>query len=132
MEPTINETDLTMDSTDLYREEVFTDRKMGTVRRLTPVNADGSSDGGRSEIYVGQAQLLTPVGTVPVSFEIEAQSLQEAVAKFPDAAKKAVDQTVEELKELRRQASSSILVPDVKPGGGGGGGFGGGGTIQMP
>ncbi len=131
MEPTLNETDLTMDSADLYREEVFTDRKMGTVRRLIPVNTDGSADGGRPEIYVGQAQLLTPVGTVPVSFEIEARSLQEAVAGFPDAAKKAVDQTVEELKELRRQASSSILVPDVKPGGTGGG-FPGSGKIQMP
>ena len=33
-----------MDSTQIYREDVFTDRKVGTIRRLTPVSADGSAD----------------------------------------------------------------------------------------
>ncbi len=119
-----------MDPTDLYHEETFTDRKMGTVRRLTPVKADGSADTSRSALYVGQAQLLTPVGTVPVSFEIGAGSLDEAIERFAEEAKKAVDQTVEELKEFRRQASSSIVMPQVGPGGPGD--LPGGGKIQMP
>ena len=34
----------TMDSAQIYREETFTDRKVGTIRRLTPVAADGSPD----------------------------------------------------------------------------------------
>jgi hypothetical protein len=130
VEPNDTTTDIKMDPSDLYREEVFTDRKMGTVRRLTPVKADGSPDSGRSELYVGQAQLLTPMGAVPVSFEISADSLDEAVQRFADEAKQAVDRTVEELKELRRQASSSIVVPQVGPGGPGD--LPGGGKIQMP
>lgn len=130
VEPNVNATDLKMDPADLYHEEVFTDRKMGTVRRLTPVTADGSPDKGRSELYVGQAQLLTPMGAVPVSFEISAGSLDEAIRRFPEEAKKAVDRTVEELKELRRQASSSIVVPQAGPGGSGD--LPGGGKIQIP
>ena len=31
----------TMDSAQIYREETFTDRKVGTIRRLTPVTAAG-------------------------------------------------------------------------------------------
>ncbi len=130
MEPNANATDIKMDPEDLYHEEVFTDRKMGTVRRLTPVKADGSVDTSRSQVYVGQAQLLTPMGPVPVSFEINAGSLDEAIERFAEEAKLAVDRTVEELKELRRQASSSIVVPQVGPGGPGD--LPGGGKIQMP
>lgn len=130
MESTTKTSDLKMDPAELYLEEVFTDRKMGTIRRLTPVKSDNSSDSGRSVIYVGQAQLISPVGTIPVSFEIGASSLTEAIEKFAGEAKKAVDQTVEELQELRRQASSSIVVPET--GGGGPGGLPGGGQIQMP
>jgi hypothetical protein len=37
---------------------------------------------------------------------------------------------MEQLRELRRQAASSIVVPDMSKGGMGG--LGGGGKIQMP
>ena len=130
MESNMSTADLKMDPAELYREEVFTDRKVGTIRRLTPVKPDGSNDTSRSELYVGQAQLLSPVATIPVSFEIDAASLSEAIERFAAEAKKAVDQTVEELQELRRQASSSILVPGA--GQGGPGGLPGGGQLQMP
>lgn len=127
-------TELKMDPAELYREEVFSDRKAGTIRRLTPVGTDGSQDHGRQVLYVGQAQMLTPVGTVPLSFEISANSLAEAIDKFPEEAKLAVEHAVEELKELHREAASSIVLPEA--GGGGLGGMGGipgsGGKIQLP
>lgn len=112
-----------MDAAALYREEIFTDRKMGTIRRLTPVKADGSTDPARAVLYVGDAQILTQVGTLPLSFEIPAQSLQEAVTKFGPATKQAIEQAMRELQELRRQASSSIVIPQggvppIGPGGG--------------
>ncbi len=116
----------TMDPNELYREEVITDRKMGTLRCLTPINSDGSSDTGRSVVYSGQIQIMTPAGSLPIGFEIEANSLDEAVEKFPDAAKLAVDSTLEQLKELQREAASSIVIPDA------GGGLPGGGKIQIP
>jgi hypothetical protein len=112
----------TMDASSLYREEIFTDRKVGTIRVLTPVRTNGAPDTGRTVVYVGEAQLLTTVGALPLSFEIEARSLEEAVTKYAAAAKQAFDQAVEELQELRRQASSSIIVPDRGIGGFGPGG----------
>ena len=62
----------TMDATQVYREETFTDRKVGTIRRLMPVTADGGVDTTRPVIFVGQAQVMTPMGAVPISFELEA------------------------------------------------------------
>jgi hypothetical protein len=122
-----------MDSKSLYREEIITDRKVGTIRVLTPIKSDGSSDASRAITYIGEAQLLTSVGTLPINFEIEAQSLEEAVKKFAEVAKEAVERTVKDLQELRRQAASSIVVPQGGMGGLGPGGMpGGGGKIQLP
>ena len=56
----------TMDPNNLYREEVITDRQMGTIRCLTPINSDGSSDSSRSVIYSGQIQIMTPAGSLPI------------------------------------------------------------------
>ncbi|MDJ0653867.1 MAG: hypothetical protein QNJ40_06930 [Xanthomonadales bacterium] len=124
--------ELKMDPQSLYREEVFTDQKIGSLRRLQPVLEDGSDDGSRPVLYIGSAQLLTPAGPLPLSFQIEADSLSEATAKFGAAAEQALADTMEELKEMRRQASSSIVVPKGDPTTGGFGGMPGGGTIQMP
>jgi hypothetical protein len=121
-----------MDPAALFREEVYTDRKVGTIRTLTPVKPDGSSDSSRSVVYVGEAQLLTSMGAVPITFEIEAGSLDEAVKKFAENAKEAVERTVKDIQELRRQAASSIVVPQGGMGGMGPGGLPGGGKIQMP
>jgi hypothetical protein len=118
-------TELKLDPDKLYLEEVLTDRRIGTLRRLTPVTRDGTPDGTRAVTYVGETQILTPAGSIPIAFEIEASSLGEAAEKFGDLAKEAIDRTVRELQELRRQASSSIVVPQGPLGGGGG-------KIQLP
>jgi hypothetical protein len=118
-----------MDSTSLYREELFTDRKVGMIRVLIPVKTDGSPDAGRPAVYVGEAQIYTNMGALPLSFELEAASLQEAVQQYADAAKLAVEQAVKEIQELRRQQASSIVVPQGGAGGGLGGVGPGGGLI---
>lgn len=51
-----------MDAASLYREEVFTDRRVGTIRVLTPVRVDGLADSTRKVLYVGETQVLTPGG----------------------------------------------------------------------
>lgn len=101
-----------MDSSQVYREETFTDRRVGTIRRLTPVTADGADDAGRAVLYVGQAQVMTPMGAVPISFELEGTTLSAAIAKFGEAADQAVQQTVRELQEMRREQASSLVIPD--------------------
>ncbi|MGC2030974.1 MAG: hypothetical protein WA642_13230 [Steroidobacteraceae bacterium] len=105
-----------MDSTQVYREETFTDRRVGTIRRLTPVAADGSADGARPVIFVGQAQVMTPMGAIPISFELEAASLNAAIEKFGPAAEQAVQQTMRELQEIRREQASSLVIPDAAGG----------------
>ena len=126
--------DIQLDSAGLYREEIFTDRRAGTIRRLTPVTIDGATDANRTVLYSGQTQLLTPTGVLPLGFEIEAQSLSDAIEKFPLAVKDALEQAIEEAREYRRESASRIVVPDVGGGMGGVGGAGpipGGGKIKL-
>lgn len=115
-----NTPELKMDPANLYREEIFTDRKVGTIRVMTPVKNDSSFDAARKVIYVGETQLMTPVGALPLAFEIEADSLGRASEKFAEVAAVAVERAVRELQEMRRQQSSSIVIPETIPGGFGG------------
>lgn len=131
--------EIQMDASNLYREEVFTDNTVGTLRRLLPVTADGEVDTARDVQYVGSTQILTNAGPLPLTFEIQAKSLTEAAAAFGDAAKEAFEKTMEELRELQRQQASSIVVPKGGMGGDMGGlgsggmpGGMGGGKIQLP
>jgi hypothetical protein len=113
--------EIKLDVTQLYREDVFTDRKAGTLRRLTPVLASGETDASRPVLYSGQTQLLTPAGVLPLAFELEAASLEDACNKFPDAVKTAIEQAIEEAREMRREAASRIVVPEAGAGPAGGG-----------
>ena len=45
-----NAPDPRMDVNDLYREDTYSDRKVGTIRVLTPVKSDGSTDPGRASV----------------------------------------------------------------------------------
>jgi len=128
-----------MDPTTLYREEVITDRRVGTIRVLTPVTPAGSTDSKRMVLYVGETQVLTAGGMLPIAFDLDAGSLTEAIEKFSEGVKRAVEETIQEIQQLRREAASSIVIPDAKSAsgllGGPGGGLGGpprGGKIQLP
>ncbi|HEY8537917.1 MAG TPA: hypothetical protein VIL28_03560 [Steroidobacteraceae bacterium] len=128
-------TDPQMDSAALYQEEIFTDRKVGAIRRLTPVTSDGTVDTSRPVLFIGQAEIMTNMGPVPISFEIEGKTLAEAVANFSSAATAAVERTVQQIQELRRQAASQLVIPTggLPPNLGPGGPAGrGGGKIQLP
>ena len=117
----LNAPEIAMDAEALYREEVFTDQKVGTIRRMTPVTAQGETDSAREVLYVGQAQMMTPAGALPLTFEIEAKDLAEAVQKFAEGANKALEETMQELQEMRRQQASQLVVPGES-----------GSRIQMP
>nr|WP_298726953.1 hypothetical protein [uncultured Steroidobacter sp.] len=119
-----------MDAEGLYQEDNFTDRKVGAIRRLSPVRADGSADPSRPVLFIGQAEIMTNMGPVPISFEIEAQTLADAVIGFAPAAQAAIERTVQQIQEMRRQQASQLVVPQGPvPGITGGRG---GGKIQMP
>jgi len=123
-------TEIIMDASALFREDMFTDNAVGTLRRLTPVTESGDPDPARQPQYIGSTQVMTSAGPMPLSFEIPADSLKEAAEAFGDAAKGAFEKTMEELKEMQRQQASSIVVPGSGMDPMGGGGMGGG-NIQM-
>ena len=103
--------DLSMDTDNLYIEESFTDMKVGTIRRLTPVLADGSADENRPKLYLGHTQLMSPNGPLPVSCMIEAASLPEAIQKFPDVVKQEVERIIELAQKAEKKEDSRIIVP---------------------
>ncbi len=123
-----------LDSANLYREEIFTDRRAGTVRRLTPVTVDGAPDPSRAVLFSGQTQLLTPAGVLPLSFELPGSTLSEALTHFSEGVRMAIEQAIDEAREMRREAASRIVVPEVGAGGlGPAPGAGpGGGKIKFP
>lgn len=113
--------EIKMDATALMREEVYTDSRVGTIRKMIPVTAEGAPDESREIKFIGSTQIMTPGGALPLTFEIESETLHGAVNGFGEAAKLAVERTMEELKEMQRQQASSIVVPGRE-----------GGKIQLP
>lgn len=116
--------DIRIDPNGLYREETYTDLRAGSLRRMVPVTSEGKDDPTRPVLYEGNASLMTQGGALPLQFRIEAASLSEALAKFPETAQQALLHTLEEIRRLQREQQSSIVVPGA--GGFGGGGKGGG------
>jgi hypothetical protein len=109
--------EISVDPNSLYREEIFTDLKVATIRRLTPVLPDGTEDMSRAVIFAGQTTLLSQAGPVPVQCPIEATSLREALERFPAAVHQTIERMIEEAKELQRQEASRIVVPGRDTGG---------------
>ncbi len=116
MNPEEGMPDLRMNAKDLYREESFTDRRMGAIRRLNPVKPDGTPDSARKTVYMGETQMLTSAGALPLSFEIPADSLDQAAAKYADEVKRAFNETMEEIQKLRRRAASGLVLPEAGAG----------------
>ena len=107
--------EIEVDTEHLYREEIITDLRVASIRRLSPIKVDGSPDTSRKPIYTGQTQLMSQMGPVPVQCRIEAASLEEAAAKFPEAMKEAIERLVEEAREMQRRETSRIVVPHAAP-----------------
>ena len=78
----IDALDIEMDAAGLYTEEVVTDRRVGTIRVMTPVKTDGQRDLDRPMLFVGETQIMTQMGPLPVTFEIPADNVGEAVEKL--------------------------------------------------
>lgn len=124
-----NMPDIQIDADNLYREVSFTDLKVGTIRKLIPVTREGEDDSSRDIYYEGSASLMTPAGSLPLSFELEADDLSTAIDKFPEAVNAAAERAIEELKEMQRQQGQRIQIPGQDDGFSGGGQ--GGGRIQL-
>lgn len=109
--------DFSVDKSNLYREESITDLKVAAIRRMVPVNQDGSDDSTRSPIFVGSSQLMTPEGPLPLQAQLQANNLSEALEAFPDAMRQALNEVIAQLQEMRQQQAnepkddSRIIIP---------------------
>jgi hypothetical protein len=122
-----------VDRTNLYKEESFTDLKVATIRRLSPIREDGTPDTERPVLFTGETTLMSDRGPLPIQCSIEAKDLSEAMDKFPDAVQGAVEKLIEQAREMQRQQMSRIVVPGQGGGGlpGGGGGMPGAGGGKL-
>lgn len=108
-----------VDIANLYREENYTDLRIGSLQKLVPVKVDGSDDPSRTPKFIGQAQLMTQYGPIPISAPINAVTLEEACKKFPEALDQAMDRLAEEAQRRQIEEASRIVVPgkDLRGGG---------------
>ena len=116
-----NQIDFTVDKNNLYREESYTDLKVASIRRLVPVNLDGTEDTGRTPIFVGHTQLMSQEGPLPIQAKLSAATLEEALKEFPSSMEKALAEMVEKIKQMQaqqqkqqqqqRREQSRIIVP---------------------
>ncbi len=121
--------EISADLDNLHREDVFSDMRLATIRRLQPVQPDGSPDPTRPTTYIAETTIVSQLGPIPVQSPIEADSLKDAFAKFPEAIKAAVERLSERAQEMRREEASRIVVPGSMPDMGGGRPPGGGGGL---
>ena len=112
--------EITVNLANLHREEVFTDLQSASIRRLTPVKSDGSTDSARDVMYIGETNLMTQMGPLPVQFPIEAKDLDDAFSQFAEGVKGAIERLNERAKEMAREENSRIVVPGAAAPGGGG------------
>ena len=103
--------ELVFDKNNLYKEKTYTDLKTGSIKQLTPVKADGSKDESRTPMFMGQTQMMSPSGPLPIQCMIEANNLEEAADKFPEAINATVERIIEEAKKARQEEASRIVVP---------------------
>ena len=121
--------EIAADLDNLHREDVFSDMRLATIRRLQPIRSDGSHDPSRPTTYIAETTIVSQLGPIPVQAPVEADSLKDAFLKFPEAIRAAVDRLSERAQEMRREEASRIVVPGAMPPDLGGGRPGGGGGI---
>ncbi len=110
-EATNNNIEFKVDRKNLFKEETFTDLKVCSVRRLTPVFDDGTVDKSRKTLFVGQTTLMSPNGPLPIQAVIQAKELPQAFKRFPDAMIAAMEHLMEEAKKMKQKEDSRIIVP---------------------
>ncbi len=112
-----NQIDFTVEKNNLYREENILDLKSASIRCLSPVKPDGTPDESREMIFVGNTQLMSPQGPVPLHAPLKASTLEEAMDVFPEAMQKAMAEMIENVKRMqeqeqaKQQDDSRIIMP---------------------
>ncbi len=106
-----------IDGSNLWKEENFTDLQVGSIRKLTPIKLDGTEDESREASWSATTNIMTPGGALPISGDIDATNLEEAVEKFSEAINVAVKKLQEDMIQMQKDQASKIVTPDELRGG---------------
>lgn len=89
-----------IDSKELWRAEVYTDRKNGTINVMLPVDVYGQRDLTRKPIYQSVVGVNVGRGQEQLGFVIEAVTLREAVDGWESAAILAIRGAIQEAERM--------------------------------
>ncbi len=106
--------DFSVNKKNLYREEAITDVKVASIRRLIPINLDGSEDKSRTTIFYGHTQLMSPDGPIPLQAPLQANNLEEAMDLFPEAMEKALAEVVDQFRKIQQERENSGQKEDSR------------------
>ncbi|MFO7957910.1 MAG: hypothetical protein R6X33_12515 [Candidatus Brocadiia bacterium] len=104
----------------IYQKEEFVEDETGDSDfPIKMVDRLQSRDGDTTR-FIGRATLnmRTPMGIqqFPISFEIEADSVEDAFEQYSDAARPRIEEVrervQEQLQQLRQQQEGQIVTPD--------------------
>ncbi len=110
--------DNAMNPDTLYREENYTDNRLGAIRKLIPVTTNGAVDSNRPIKFIGSAQIMSQMGPIPLSFELAGATIGDAAENFAASAEIAIQEAAAELEQMRREQASQIVMPGQSSSGG--------------
>jgi hypothetical protein len=110
--------DFQIDKKNLYREETITDLRIASIQKLTPIHPDGSEDPSRETFYVGNTQLGTPHGPIPIQARLEGATMDQAMDAFPQAMEAETRKVIEQFRKMeteqKKPSDSRIIIPGVQ------------------
>jgi hypothetical protein len=112
----------------IYRKEEYVEHDQDDqkfpikqIDRLAELDGEGQRFIGRAVLNM---QTNMGVQQMPISFEIEAESVQEAFGKYEETAEPKIAEVREHIQnrisEMRKQQQSQIVTPTGEPAGGSG------------
>jgi hypothetical protein len=101
--------ELKMEENDLYQEEIFTDRRVGTIQRLTPIDDRQARSRPTGALRRADAADV-PHGRVAPQFRDPRRLAGAGSAEFPHRGNGHWSNHAE-LEDMRREQASSLIVP---------------------
>ena len=108
--------DIQFNGDNIYKEETFTDLEVGTIRKLTPIKADGSEDPDRKASFSATTNIMTPSGALPSMVKLKPKLSRKRLPDF-QAVNKALQKLQEDMMKMQQEQANKIVTPDELRGG---------------
>lgn len=92
---------------NLYRVETYTDMEHGDMMCFVPMTVDGIRDPGRPKRFISTVAINIGQSSIPMRFEIKAEDLAEALARYPGCA---TEFAAARIAEFESQRTRTLLM----------------------